>query len=440
MKRLSVPRAKWLALLVVFAWCAQQPIRAASGFAEGHLFVMGSKSDNVVELDPVEAKLVRAFTGGGLDGSMSGVFGPNGNLFVASGLSDQILQFDAAGKVVGAFKTPHGPSGIVFGPRGTLFVTIFGDLDMKTFVNRPDRRVIEYTMDGVELQTITHPELLGPAGITIDRAGRLYVAAANTAVRGTGGAILKFDLSGNLVGRITHRELDGPLGVAVKPSGEIYATSFFTQAVLVFDPAGNLLRKIESSDLRGPTYLTFDAAENLYVSSLFNNAVVVFDARGNQIKTLKSDKLDGPYGVTFRRVARGGATEADRVVAEIQQQWVQAFQAGNVEALSALYAEDAHLTPPSIPFRVEGREAIKAAWGGFMRAFPQRQIVFSHPATRVYAGGQVAVAGGYCIASLLDMKGNPVTDFMRNSITLVKVGDRWLIADHHLSDVPTFKP
>ena len=142
------------------------------------------------------------------------------------------------------------------------------------------------------------------------------------------------------------------------------------------------------------------------------------------------------FGLVPGAWAQADKAEVDRAVVQIQQQWVQAFQAGNVEALSALYAEDAHLTPPSVPFRVEGREAIKAAWGGFMRAFTQRQIVFSHPATRVYGGGLVAVAGGYCFASLLDMKGNPATDFMRNSITLVKVGDRWLIADHHMSDIP----
>jgi uncharacterized protein (TIGR02246 family) len=429
-------------LPLLSAWlvgCAQQPIPVKAGYSQGHLFVMGSKSDNVVEFDPITTKVVRSFTGGGLDGSMSGVFGPNGNLFVASGLSDRVVQFDAAGNVAGAFKTPHGLSGLVFGPKGTLFVTIFGELNMKTFVNSPDRRIIEYTPEGKELQTITHPELLGPAGITIDPFNTLYVAAANTAVRGGGGAVLKFDLSGRFLGKITHRELDGPLGVAVKPSGEVFVTSFFTRAVLVFDRAGNFVRKIESSDLKGPTYLTFDALDNLYVSSLFNNNVVVFDSKGNQIKTLKSDQLDGPYGVTFLKTPPSAAGEVAIVVARVQQQWVQALQAGDVEALSALYTEDAYLTPPSIPFRVEGREAIKAAWASFMRAFPQRQIVFSQPFTRVYAGGTIAVAGGYCFASLLDQKGNPVTDFMRNSITLVKVGERWLIADHHMSDLPARK-
>jgi uncharacterized protein (TIGR02246 family) len=145
------------------------------------------------------------------------------------------------------------------------------------------------------------------------------------------------------------------------------------------------------------------------------------------------------FGMITGAAAQTDKAEVDRAVAQIQQQWIQAFQAGNVEALSALYADDAHLTPPSIPFRVEGREAIKAAWAGFMRSFSQRMIIFSQPVTRVYGGGLVAVAGGYCFASLLDQKGNPAIDFMRNSITLVKVGDRWQIADHHMSDMPSFK-
>jgi uncharacterized protein (TIGR02246 family) len=131
--------------------------------------------------------------------------------------------------------------------------------------------------------------------------------------------------------------------------------------------------------------------------------------------------------------------EVDRAVVQIQQQWVQGFEGGNVEALSELYAEDAHLTPPTVPFRVEGRQAIKEAWGGFMRVFSQRQIFFTHPVTRLFAGNQIALSGGYCFASLLDMKGNPVTDFMRNSITFVKVRDRWLIADHHMSNIPGLK-
>jgi hypothetical protein len=70
---------------------------------------------------------------GGLAGPTGLTFGPNGNLFVSSSQSDDIIQYTPAGDVVGNFVTDangaqfglDGPEGLIFGPDGNLYVAAF---------------------------------------------------------------------------------------------------------------------------------------------------------------------------------------------------------------------------------------------------------------------------------------------------------------------------
>ena len=60
--------------------------------------------------------------------------------------------------------------------------------------------------------------------------------------------------------------------------------------------------------------------------------------------------------------------------AQMTQEWVKAFHEGNAEALSALFAKDAVYISFTSPFPVVGREEIRAAFAGFIRTFPIRQL------------------------------------------------------------------
>jgi len=83
-------------------------------------------------------------------------------------------------------------------------------------------------------------QFLTPAGITVDRAGNVYVAEGN------GSRVQKFDNNGAFVRKFrVPGDVDGgfvsPSGVAVDLVGRIYVTDQFTNRVLKFDSTGILI-------------------------------------------------------------------------------------------------------------------------------------------------------------------------------------------------------
>lgn len=273
----------------------------AGTFVPGDIFIGGAISDSVEVLDPVTEQTKDSFTNAEQDGVMSVAVTSGCNTFAVSALTQKVLQYNCEGDLINSFDTPVDPTGLTIGPNGTLFVSIFGDLDLETFVNVPDNRIIEYTITGEELQTITHPALLGPAGIAFDKDGNLYVTASNTAVSGAPGqGIFVFDPNGALISTITNPLLDGPIGIDHDSSGNIFVSNFHTDSVLVFSPDGALISTIQHPDLSGPTYLVKDNEDNLYVSSLLNDSLLLFDTNGSHINTFTSGIPDGPYGVAIK--------------------------------------------------------------------------------------------------------------------------------------------
>jgi len=131
---------------------------------------------------------------------------------------------------------------------------------------------------------------------------------------------------------------------------------------------------------------------------------------------------------------QGAWAAADEEVAKAARERAAAFREGNAEALSAFYAEDAHYFFSGGAFRVEGRAAIRAYFKQWFEDFPTRTVVARHSVTRVY--GTTAVTTGYRELTQVDRTGQAKTNFGRFSIIWVKVGEKWLIVDHHASLLP----
>ncbi len=127
----------------------------------------------------------------------------------------------------------------------------------------------------------------------------------------------------------------------------------------------------------------------------------------------------------------GSAEEIDQV----RKQRIQAYNEGNLEAFMATYADNAMLTPSSAPFRIEGKEAIRAAVARGFQAYPTRQGFLPQYSIRVY-GGTTGVVNAYETLTLVDRDGKATTHYLRESWTYVKLGDRWLVVDHHVSRLP----
>jgi uncharacterized protein (TIGR02246 family) len=126
----------------------------------------------------------------------------------------------------------------------------------------------------------------------------------------------------------------------------------------------------------------------------------------------------------------GPAEEA----AQILHQWVQAYHQGNAEAVGGLYAPDAVFISALSPFRVEGRDAIRAAYAGGFRTFPTRVLVHRQVSTRAYGG--TAVTDTYWSLTVVDAKGNARTYHGRGTIVSEEVQGQRVIVSHHHSLLP----
>jgi len=122
-------------------------------------------------------------------------------------------------------------------------------------------------------------------------------------------------------------------------------------------------------------------------------------------------------------------------IAQIAQQAVQAINEGNLDGIMALYADDAVLIPAGSPFRIDGKDAIRSFYVGLFQNFPTRRFVERQRQIRVY-GANTAIINAYFTFTLVDRSGNANNVQARMSVTFVKVGNRWLVADDHASRLP----
>ena len=130
----------------------------------------------------------------------------------------------------------------------------------------------------------------------------------------------------------------------------------------------------------------------------------------------------------------GAWAAAPEEIAKLREQFAQAFNAGDAEAMSALFTDDTQFFSAVSPFRMDGKDAVRAFWVGLFQ-FPTHTIVFRQPSTRVY-GDTTAVDNGYIHVTLVDAKGQTTTIFGRYSTTYVKQGGKWGIVNLHGSRLP----
>ncbi len=238
-------------------------------------------------------------------------FGPDGNLYVSSSSSSEVLRFDPnTGTLIDAF-VPAGtgglaaPTGLVFGPDGDLYV-----------VDRVGSVVRKYdATTGAYLGDFVAPGAGGmvfPIGLTFGPDGNLYVASffTNAVHRfdGTTGAFIdQFVPSGS-------GGLQGPEDVEFGPDGDLYVTSFSTGQLFKYDGStGAFLQDITATGigLFFPDGLTFGPDGHLYASN----------TGGDQIVRYPLGELDLPYGVndiTFNVADRSGNTASVTYTVEVE--------------------------------------------------------------------------------------------------------------------------
>lgn len=225
---------------------------------------------------------------GGLAGATGVAFGPNGDLFVGSSSTDQVLRYArGTGAFLGAFVDGGelgGPFSLVFGPDGDLFVSS----SARNQVLRFDGQSGAYR--GI---AAADSSLGTPIGVRFGADGLLYVANAR------GSSVDRFDpADGKLVDRFA-TGVRFASDVAFSPDGDLYVSSAATFSVLRFDSeTGVLADTVAVLPDRGvPVGLAFAPDGRLFVSDFGRSRLFVIEPGSSEPRLLATEGLAGPENI-----------------------------------------------------------------------------------------------------------------------------------------------
>jgi hypothetical protein len=218
---------------------------------------------------------------------------PAGGLLVTSRHTDQVLLYDAGGAFVRVFAQGGGldnPVGLTFGPNGDLFV-----------VSAVTNAVLRFDgQSGVFVSAFVGPGVLAaPRNLTFGPDGDLYVCNAGT------NSVLRFDgTSGALMGTAAQGGgLRTPTSLAFGPTGDLFVGNVSDSRVHRFERGtGRSLGVFASQHIAGAHDLTFGPGGSLYVSNAFGlPSVVRFHGfSGAPLGAFVTDGAMGaPLGLTF---------------------------------------------------------------------------------------------------------------------------------------------
>ena len=112
-----------------------------------------------------------------------------------------------------------------------------------------------------------------------------------------------------------------------------------------------------------------------------------------------------------------------------------AVAARDTNAIGAMYADDAHMMAPNMP-RVDGRDAIRSAWAGFM-SMPGMELVPTANTKIVSEAGDMVVELGTYVFRGTDPAGKPMADNGKYVTVYKRVNGEWkIVVDTYNSDLP----
>ena len=126
---------------------------------------------------------------------------------------------------------------------------------------------------------------------------------------------------------------------------------------------------------------------------------------------------------------------ADPGIAAVDQAWIKAITANDLEAVIALYAPDAVMYPPDV-MTAKGKDAIRENYRGLLSAMTVQSAVLtdSHSET---LGDTSFGWGRFTLKMVPKAGGDPVLMEGRYTAVAKKIGGKWLyVADHASLPMP----
>lgn len=122
-------------------------------------------------------------------------------------------------------------------------------------------------------------------------------------------------------------------------------------------------------------------------------------------------------------------------VNEVARPRQQAFVQGNVDGFTRDFADNVVVHSSFSPFRIEGKEAVRAYIAQLFQMYPKRNFVVRQPSARVY-GDDLVVQDAYSVINVINEKGEPQTYDTRANTVWHKIDGRWQIISQHISRLP----
>ena len=227
---------------------------------DGNIYVSSGTTNQVLRYSGTTGTYLGvAASGNGLSGPLGLIFGADGSLYVSSYFNNEVLHFNATtGAYLGVAASGgglSGPDGLGFGPDGNLYVASTRP-DPSTGTT-PDQVIRYNPTTGVSLGVFASGTgTQGFTGMTFGPDNNLYVSAINSSqvlrYNGTTGASLGVFAAGG--------GLTGPLGLTFGSDGSLYASGFDSNNVVHYSSTGALIGTFITpgeGGLRGPSRSLF---------------------------------------------------------------------------------------------------------------------------------------------------------------------------------------
>ena len=149
------------------------------------------------------------------------------------------------------------------------------------------------------------------------------------------------------------------------------------------------------------------------------------------------EKIKLLFVATLLSFSCAAFAQAVKEVSDMGPARFKAFMSGDAEGWTAAMADNATFQSQYSPFRIEGRQAIRAYFADLFNRYPgPRNLQLSQATMRAY-GDNVVIANGYYQLTLTDKTGKPSTSHARYSVTWVKADGAWKVVDQHNAPLPS---
>jgi trimeric autotransporter adhesin len=253
----------------------------------------------------------------------------SGNIYISDTNNNRVLLVSGGNitTVVGpgglsAFPPLYQPAGLALDAAGDLFIADYGN-DLIREVKPGSNNVVTVAGSGSggyygDGGLATSATLNGPAGVSVDASGNIFIAdslnnvirevtASNGNITTVGGSQAFPGFSGDN-GPATSAGLNTPTGVFVGASGSIFIADRGNNRIRKFTVGGNMTTvagnggqghagipgPATSAQLYSPSSVVQDASGNLFITAIFNNAVLEVSAATGNISTVAG--LQGTSG------------------------------------------------------------------------------------------------------------------------------------------------